>query len=143
MKKNATKKKKRSTTTAAAIRALVAEQREWRTEHEKEVNRRLGGMQTTILALPAKEDVLSIDRMMRDLLLDEEGKPKLATKQDVAPVIDFYNKLVLSAQITAGAGKWGSRAILAVAAILVALAVISGSLKAVIIGIAHWAMGGK
>lgn len=121
---------------------------EWTSLHEtvdnnreESNNRRFDEGAVQMQALATSEHL----KELKDLLVDPvDGKPKFATAENVAPMLDFWNKAVLSARIVDGGGKWFYRAVVGIAGLLIAFGVISGGLKAFIVGIATWAVrGGK
>lgn len=134
------KKKKAPTNTEL----LLAIQR-MRDEDSEKTNRRINTMGETILGLASKGDVAAVHTLIETTnkaIFDENSELKLATKADVQPVIDLYRKLTLSAQLVGTGGKWTSRLILGIAAILIALGVISGGIKGVLAAAIGWALGG-
>lgn len=83
------------------------------------------------------------------MFLDEKGKPIFATKGDVEkleiavkPVIGFYDKLALSAQLVNGGGVWLSRTVLGLAALLVAFGLIKGYFVSLAAGFFSWVVSG-
>lgn len=132
-------KRKKSPTNMELLLAIET----WRNEDRAEATRRLNSQDDKILGLASKGDVTAVQQEVSNIasaVFDERGDIKLAEKTDVQPVVDFYKKLVLSAEITQGAGKWTSRLILGLAALLIALGVISGGFKSLVIAVFTWAM---
>lgn len=111
---------------------------DWQKNHEKHDDDRFEDGQRTMAKLATKEDFDKIHA----LLVDEDGMPTFAEKKDVSPVVDFYEKLVLSGVILGVAGKWSNKLILGGAALLIAWGVLTGGFKAIIVAAVAWATGG-
>lgn len=91
----------------------------------------LDGLSKQIADTPSQQDFLDL----RAALFDEHGMPLFATKADVMPVVDFYKKLMLAAQLTDNGGKWVSRFIIGLVATFIALGALFGWFKAILIAI--------
>lgn len=94
----------------------------WMTQHENDDKEQFGKIHESIAALPTKEDL-----------------SKLATKDDIQKVVSLYNNLVLAGQIISTGGRWSYRALIGVAMVITLLGILTGGLKAAVIGIAAWA----
>lgn len=108
-------------------------------DDRKETNRRLSTMHTTILRLPAKQDVTDL----RDLIVDSRGDLKLATKADVEQIVQLFNSLKSAASIIGGTGKWSWRVLLGFAMFIAVVTVITGGAKAGLAYMISLALGGR
>lgn len=115
----------------------IASMRQWQQDHEKHDDERqaenVGEFKKgrdKMATLATKDDlsVVMLDQASKKdmdtltkALFDEEGKPRFATREDVFPVVDFYKKIMLTAQITNGSGKWFARFIIGGTSLLIAL----------------------
>lgn len=120
-----------------ALRAIMDQQAKdakWREDHERHDDKRFEEGTKLMSSLATAESVEKLHK----LLVDDDGTPRFATKRDVAPLLKFYNNIILSAQITEGAGKWISRTILWLAGFLIAMGIITGGFKAAVAGLLAW-----
>lgn len=93
-KKSPIKKKK----VGGIVRELGAIH-EWMQDHEKHDDKRFEEGAATMAKLATKDDIQTVmvdqasktdlDRLTR-LLLDENGQPRFATKEDMMPVLNLY-----------------------------------------------------
>lgn len=114
------------------LRELVAEQtrlRKWQARHGREDSKHFGGLAATLASQPTKADIQEI----KNLLVDEKGAVKFATKEDVAGILGFWNNVKLGAKIISGGSKWGYSALLVLITLAGAWALFSGGFKAVLI----------
>lgn len=106
----------------------------WMQNHEREDSKRFNSGARRMMVLATKEDLADLAKLFvetdehGEIALGPDGRmvPKFATKKDVQPVVQFYDKLALSAQLVNGGSKWFSRIILGLAALLVAIGLIKG-----------------
>lgn len=85
--------------------------------------------------MATKTDINNLHAM----LFAADGTPLFATKNDVLPVVQFYNNLMLAAKFTENGGKWGSRFIIGIVATGIAFGVIFGWFKSLILLAVHTA----
>lgn len=83
---------------------------------------------------------------VRVVLEEANGKMQravenLASKQDIKDIKEFMNNVDLTFKVIRGTGKYSKTIILTLASIIVAFAVITGGLKALLASIATWALG--
>ncbi len=137
------KKRKRQ----KSIRTELGAIHQWMIDHEAADKKAFGEAQSVMANLTTKDDLAEFAKMFVEL--DEKGEvkkdfdtgqlvPKFATKKDVQPVVKFYDKLALSAQIVGGGGKWVSSATFWLAAFLIAMGVITGKLWVALAAVASF-----
>lgn len=136
--------------TAPKRKTVIAELgaiHQWMKDHEKADDGRFDAGTKHMDLLATKTDIAELAKMFMEL--DEHGDikrdattgmpiVKFATKKDVLPVVKFYDKLALSAQIVNGGSKWFSSAVFWLAAFLLAASVITGKIWFILGGLAHW-----
>jgi len=121
----------------------------WMRNHEKADALAFQAGSEKMDTLATKQDLADLTKLFVEL--DDEGEvkrnpetghliPKFATKKDVQPVVAFYDKLALSAQLVNGGGKWLSRFVLGLAALLVAFSIITGAFKGWLVALAAWVL---
>lgn len=87
----------------------------WLNEHEKHDHERHEHFESLIASMPDKEDY-----------------KKLATKKDTEDILRVFNAVKTAIDVTERGGKWGYRAILTLASLVVAFGIISGGWKGMI-----------
>lgn len=105
---------------------------------EREADRRLSAMQTSILGLPAKQDVTDL----RNLIVDSTGNLKLATKEDVDQVLTVFKNLKTAASIVSGSSHWAWRALVGLAMFIALISFITGGFKIAAAFLINHAFGG-
>jgi hypothetical protein len=135
----AARKKKKQKMGNDALAAILA----WMKDHERHDDSRFKEGSEHMATLATKEDLAEMMKFFLEEDPEAPGqlRPKFATRRDVEPIIDLYNKLVLSAKITNGVGKFSKWFILTGAALFIALGVLTGGFKSFIVGLAAWATG--
>ena len=83
---------------------------------------------------------------VRVVLEEANGKMQkavenLASKQDIKEIKEFMNNVDLTFKVIRSTGKYSKTFILTIASVIVAFAVITGGLKALLAAIATWAIG--
>lgn len=137
----------------ASIGEDIAAMRQWQVDHERHDDQRQnenvdafakGSEKMATLATKGDLSVITVEmatkadvNALHSMLFDSEGQPLFATKADVLPVVNFYKNLLLAARITDTGGKWGSRLIISIVATGIALGVIFGWFKGLLLAIAH------
>lgn len=90
----------------------VADIRQWMKDHEKDNNRRFKQGADTMRTLATKDDlsIVMLDQASKTdvakltkLLLTEDGQPKFATQEQLAPVIAIYQGGVFTKSLVLGA----------------------------------------
>ena len=140
MVKIRTQKKKAPTNTD--LMRLI---QQWREDDRREYKKRHDAQDDKILGLASKDDVAAVQTDIATIskaLFDEDSTLKLATRADVQPVVDLYQKLMLSAKITGGFSKWMSRTILVLAATLIGWSALMGYLQSFIATVITWGKPG-
>lgn len=108
-RKPSTKKKKKLTGMAGLSQELGAIH-QWMQDHEKHDDRRFEQGNITMATLATKNDLAVVAQEQKNdmttltkLLLDDNGQPKFATKQDMAPVLSLYQGSVFTKSLILGA----------------------------------------
>lgn len=114
-------KKKRSKTNLTKIVEEMGAMRQKQIDDQRENDRRLAGMRNDILGLPAKQDVTDL----RNLIVDDNGELKLATKEDVGEVLNVFKNLKTAAGIIGGTGHWTWKILMGIAMLVAVLTFIS------------------
>lgn len=110
---------------SSLLRNIVDEQRQQRKdfmEHGRDDHRQFTDMRREAMLTAKKTDV----EALKHLMLDEHGDLALATKKDVAAVLEAFNNITLAAKIIRGGGTWTWRALFGAAAIIAVIGVIKG-----------------
>lgn len=85
---------------------------------------------------PIQEEQIRVRKVLEES--QEQGKAIIATlasKEDIKDIKEFMKNVDLTFTVIRTSGKWGKTAILTVATIFVAIGIITGGLKAVIVTI--------
>ena len=124
---------------------------EWMQNHERHDDSRHDKQSKQFEEIATKKDLRDFAMLFVECdatgvpIMGEDGKmiPKFATKKDVAPVIELYDTLSLSAKITTKTGRFLQWVILTIAGLIIAFGIVTGGLKGFLAGVAAWATGGK
>lgn len=111
---------------------------EQRREDQKEGERRLSEMHRTILGLAVKKDVTDL----KNLIVDDRGALKLATKEDVDQILLVFKNIKTAATILSGTGSWAWRFLVGFAMFIAMILFISGHVKIAIGYLIDHALGG-
>lgn len=92
---------------------------EWKREQTESIDRRFEAMSRKISELPTAQSIA--------LLATKEDIKGLASAESVEEILRIFHAVNMAIKTTKSGGKWGYKAVLAVAALYGAVQVISGS----------------
>jgi hypothetical protein len=124
----------------SSVEEDIAAMRQWQVDHERHDDQRQKENVAQFEKGSKKMETLATKDDLRAMLFDKEGLPLFATRNDVMPIIKFYNNVKLAAKITEGSGVWGSRLIIGIVATGLAIGIITGWFKGLLIAVAHAAL---
>lgn len=134
-----TDKNRTSTTSDDAVRAAgehAQKVEEARQEQIKKVSDKVEEVRLTTIEWQQRHEIADTEH--REKMMEEVGK--LATKKDMAEILDFMGKVDITFAIIRGTGRYGKSIIFTLAALIVAITVITGGFKAAIASVATWAL---
>lgn len=133
-----TKRKRRNPSVLARAITEIGMLRQKQADDQNENERRMSSMHSTILGLPAKQDVTDL----RNLIVDDHGNLKLATKEDVDQILTVFKNIKSAASIIGGTSSWFWRLLVGFAMLIAVLTFIFGGFKAAGAYLLTHALGG-